>query len=62
MFATGKGTLLDTQNIVNRFFKSLLKRPDLPDVRWHDLSHTVRQEFIGDSSPSVRLIPKERRK
>ena len=40
MFATGKGTPLDAQNIVNRFFKPLLKRAGLPDVRWHDLRHT----------------------
>ena len=30
MFATGKGTPLDAQNVVNRDFKSLLKRAGLP--------------------------------
>ena len=25
---------------VNRFFKPLLKRAELPDIRWHDLRHT----------------------
>ena len=40
VFASGKGTPLDAQNIVNRFFKPLLKRSGLPDVRWHDLRHT----------------------
>jgi integrase len=40
VFATGKGTPLDAQNIVNRHFKPLLKRASLPDIRWHDLRHT----------------------
>ena len=40
VFATGKGTPIDTQNIVNRFFKPLLKRAELPEIRWHDLRHT----------------------
>jgi integrase len=40
VFATGKGTPLDAQNIINRFFKPLLKRAELPDMRWHDLRHT----------------------
>ena len=40
VFATGKGTPLDAQNIVNRHFKPLLKRAGLPDIRWHDLRHT----------------------
>lgn len=40
VFATGKGTPLDAQNIVNRYFKPLLRRAGLPDIRWHDLRHT----------------------
>jgi integrase len=40
MFATGKGTPIDAQNIINRFFKPLLKSSELPDIRWHDLRHT----------------------
>jgi integrase len=34
------GTEVDAQNIVNRHFKPLLKRAELPDIRWHDLRHT----------------------
>jgi integrase len=30
----------DAQNIVNRYFKPLLKRAELPYIRWHDLRHT----------------------
>jgi integrase len=40
VFATGKGTPIDAQNIINRFFKPLLKRAELPYIRWHDLRHT----------------------
>ena len=40
VFATTVGTPLDAQNIVNRHFKPLLKRSELPDIRWHDLRHT----------------------
>lgn len=40
VFATGKGTPLEAQNIVNRFFKPLLKRAGPPNIRWHDLRHT----------------------
>jgi integrase len=31
---------LDAQNIINRSFKPLLKRAELPDIRWHDLRQT----------------------
>ena len=40
VFATGKGTPHDSQNIINRYFKPLLKRAELPNIRWHDLRHT----------------------
>jgi integrase len=67
-FATGKGTPLDGQNIVNRFFKPLLKCADLPDIRWHDLRHTYAtlllargvhptyvQKSLGHSSVQLTL-------
>jgi integrase len=40
VFATAKGTPLDAQNMVNRYFKPLLRRAGLPDIRWHDLRHS----------------------
>ncbi len=40
VFATGKGTPLDAQNIVNRYFKPLLKRAGLPLINWHAMRHT----------------------
>jgi integrase len=40
VFTTGKGTPLEAQNVINRYFKPLLKRAELPNIRWHDLRHT----------------------
>ena len=37
VFASGKGTPLDAQNIINRHCKLLLRRVGLPEMRWHDL-------------------------
>ncbi len=47
VFATGKGGPLDAQNVVNRHFNPLLKRADLPDIRWHDLRHTCATLLLG---------------
>ena len=68
VFATGKGTPIDAQNIINRFFKPLLKRAELPDIRWHDLRHTYAtillargthptyvQKSLGHSSVQLTL-------
>ena len=41
------GTPLDAQNIVNRYFKSLLRRAELPNIRWHDLRHTCATLLLG---------------
>ena len=54
MFATGKGTPIDAQNIINRFFKPLLKRAQLPDIRWHDLRHTCATLLLSKNvNPKV---------
>jgi integrase len=68
VFATGKGTPLEAQNIINRHFKPLLKRAGLPDIRWHDLRHTYAtlllargthptyvQKSLGHASVEVTL-------
>ena len=47
VFATGKGTPQDAQNIVNRHFKPLLKEAGLPPIRWHDLRHTCATLLLG---------------
>ncbi|WP_053057784.1 tyrosine-type recombinase/integrase [Rubrobacter aplysinae] len=47
VFATTRGTPLDAQNVVNRSFKPLLKRAELPDIRFHDLWHTCATLLLG---------------
>ena len=47
LFATGKGTPLDAQNVINRHFKPLLKDAGLPDIRFHDLRHTCATLLLG---------------
>lgn len=40
VFASRNGTPLDAQNVVNRYYKPLLKRAGLPPIRFHDLRHS----------------------
>jgi integrase len=47
VFASSKGTPMDAQNIVNRYFKPLLRRTRLPEIRWHDLRHTCATLLLG---------------
>ena len=68
VFASTIGTLLDPSNVVSRSFKPLLRRADLPEIRFHDLRHAcatlllsegvpvkVVQEVLGHSSVSVTM-------
>ena len=41
---------LDARNIVNRFFKPLLKCVCLHDIRWHDLRHTCFTLLLARST------------
>ncbi len=47
VFATGIGTPLDAQSVVNRHYKPLLRRTGLPPFRWHDLRHTYATLLLG---------------
>ena len=51
VFATGKGTPFDAQNIVNRHFKPLLERAGLPAVRFHDLRHSCLSLLAQHGEP-----------
>jgi integrase len=47
IFATGIGTPVNPENLVNRSFKPLLKRASLPEIRFHDLRHTCATLLLG---------------
>ena len=51
VFASRKGTPLDAQNIVNRYFKPLLERAGLPPVRFHDLRHSCLSLLAQHGEP-----------
>ena len=68
MFATTTGTPLNPSNLTSRFFKPLLKRVGLPDIRFHDLRHTCAtlllskgvhpklvQELLGHATIAITL-------
>jgi integrase len=40
LFANTSGGPAEAQNVINRHFKPLLKRADLPPIRFHDLRHS----------------------
>jgi integrase len=54
VFATGKGSPLNAQNMINRHFKPLLKDAGLPNIRLHDLRHTCATLLLGrDVNPKL---------
>jgi hypothetical protein len=68
VFASGIGTPLDAQNIVNRSYKPLLESAGLPSNRFHDLRHTCAtlllakaihpkfvQALLGHASISITM-------
>jgi integrase len=68
IFCTHGGKTLDSHNVARTSFKPLLKRAELPDIRFHDLRHTCAtlllsrghhprlvQELLGHSSVALTL-------
>jgi integrase len=68
VFASNIGTPLNRHNLVQRSFKPLLKRADLPDIRFHGLRHTCAtlllstgvhpkfvQELLGHATIAITL-------
>jgi integrase len=70
IFSTSTGSPVDFQNIRNQYFKPMLKRLGLPDIRLYDLRHTaatillkqkvspkVVQERLGQSTTLRQVRP-----
>lgn len=55
VFASEVGTPLHPRN-VTRHFKALLKRADLPDIRFHDLRHTAVSLMLKGKNKSYKEI------
>ncbi len=68
VFLTTVGTPIYPHHFVRRYFKELLKKANLPEIRFHDLRHTcatllltkgihpkIVQELLGHSSISITL-------
>jgi integrase len=68
VFSTMTGKPLDFRNVATASFKPLLKKAELPDIRFHDLRHTCAtlllsrghhpklvQELLGHASVAITL-------
>jgi integrase len=51
VFASGLGTPLEAQNVVNRYYKPLLSRASLPPIRFHDLRHSCLSLLAQSGEP-----------
>ena len=52
VFATEKGTAVNSSNLLHRSFKPLLKSCGVPQIRFHDLRHTCATiRFIKGQHP-----------
>jgi integrase len=49
IFSTQTGAIVSPENLIKRSFKPLLKRADLPEIRFHDLPHTCATTLLGRS-------------
>jgi integrase len=51
VFSNFKGKPLEAQNVVNRSFKPLLERAELPPIRFHDLRHSCLSLLASRGEP-----------
>ena len=68
VFRSTTGTPVNRHNLMNRSFKPLLKKADVPEIRFHDLRHACAtillsknkhpkfvQELLGHATVSITL-------
>lgn len=55
VFTTGVGTPVSRADLITRSFKPLLRRAELPNIRFHDLRHTCATLLLG-KSVHVKLV------
>jgi integrase len=58
IFATNVGTPLNPENLVKRFFKPLLEKAGLLEIRFHDLRHTCATLLLG-RGVHPKIVPEE---
>lgn len=58
VFATERGTLMNPTNLRERYFKQLLNRISLPEIRFHDLRHTCATLLLSKNVTTPKLSPR----
>ena len=54
MFATTIGTPLQSRNVIGRHLKPILRKAQLPDIRWYDLRHTTASLLLkAGTNPKI---------
>ncbi len=46
VFASPRGSFLDMNNVKQRYFKRVLRKAGLRDIRFHDLRHTFASQLL----------------
>jgi integrase len=58
VFPNKKGNHIDKKNLTARIFKPILKKANLPNIRWHDLRHTYASIMISERA-SMRVVQEQ---
>ena len=53
IFTSTTGTPLQHKNLYNRYFKPLVKKASIPDIRFHDLRHTAAAIMLTNGRPPI---------
>jgi integrase len=51
IFATRTGTPFNAERLVKRYFKPLLEKAGLPEIRFHNLRHSCATLLLGRGVP-----------